>query len=158
MNAPIENDNADGLVKVAFRLVSGAWHGSATESIWAEPVGSGKYRLCNVPFYAFDVSYGDVVEAAEEDSRLTFASVVRRSGHSTYRLLTNEAHRDQFERFWMQLAECRCTYEEGHRPLLAVDVPAGADIFKVYKRLEEGEIAGVWSFEEGHCGHQVKNP
>jgi hypothetical protein len=24
--------------------------------------------------------------------------------------------------------------------------------------MEEGERAGVWSFEEGHCGHRVKKP
>lgn len=150
------NNSANGLVKITFRLETGAWHGSATETIWAESVGPGQYRLCNVPFYAFDVSYDDVVRVVEDAGSLLFASVARRGGHSTYRLLVNEVHRDQLDNFWKQLAECGCTYEEGHRPLLAVDVPAEADIFEVYRRLEEGQLAGAWSFEEGHCGHQVK--
>ena len=98
------NNSTAGLVKVTFRLEPGAWHGSATESVWAEPVGPGQYRLCNVPFYAFDVSYGDLVGAVEEAGRLVFASVVRRGGHSTYRLLVNEPRRDQFE-----LYDYRCS-------------------------------------------------
>ena len=152
------NKNTSGLGKVTFRLEPGAWHGSATETVWAEPVAPGQYRLCNVPFYAFDVSYGDVVGTVEETGCLVFSSVLRRGGHSTYRLLLKDPLRDQFESFWKPLAECGCTYEEGHRPLLAVDVPADADIFEVYRRLEAGELAGIWSFEEGHCGHQVKTP
>jgi hypothetical protein len=147
-----------GLAKVTFHLEPGSWHGSATETVWAEPVAPGQYRLRNVPFYAFDVSYDDVVGTREETGRLIFGSVLRRGGHSTYRLLLKEPLRDQLESFWKPLADCGCTYEEGHRPLLAVDVPADADIFEVYRRLEAGEVAGVWSFEEGHCGHQVKTP
>ncbi len=150
--------NTAGLVKVIFQLDPGSWHGSATETVWAEPLGSGRYRLCNVPFYAFDVSYDDVVGAVEGSWGLVFTSVIRRGGHSTYRLLTKDPLRDQFESFWKPLAECGCTYEEGHRPLLAIDVPAEADIFVVYSRLEEGQLAGIWSFEEGHCGHQVEKP
>lgn len=152
------NDGTSGLAKVTFHLEPGAWHGSATETVWAEPVAPGQYRLRNVPFYAFDVSYGDVVGTGDDTGRLVFGSVLRRGGHSTYRLLLKESLRDQFEAFWKPLADCGCTYEEGHRPLLAVDVPAEADIFEVYRRLEAGELAGVWSFEEGHCGHQVKTP
>lgn len=154
----MENSSTAGFVKITFRLDPGAWHGSTTESVWAEPVEPGQYRLCNIPFYAFDVSYSDVVEAVEDTDHLVFSSVARRGGHSTYRLLINEHRRDQLESFWKPLAECGCNYEEGHRPLLAVDVPAEADIFEVYRRMEEGERAGIWSFEEGHYGHRVKTP
>ena len=150
------NDTTEGLVKITFHLEPSAWHGSSTESLWADLVGPDQYRLRNVPFYAFDVSYDDVVETVEEAGQLVFAIVIRRGGHSTYRLLVNKPHSDRFESFWKPLAECGCTYEEGHRPLLAVDVPAEADIFEVYRRLEEGQLAEAWSFEEGHCGHQLK--
>ncbi len=49
------------LRKLFFRLEENAWHGSATESLWAEPVQAGRYRLRNSPFYAFGVSAEDVV-------------------------------------------------------------------------------------------------
>ena len=38
---------------------------------------------------------------------------------------------------------------------VAVDVPPHADIYAFYEALQEGENAGQWEFEEGHCGHLV---
>jgi hypothetical protein len=149
------NDKSAGLVKVIFPLDPNAWHGSATESVWAEPVKGGRYRLRNVPFYASGVSYDDVIEAVDDAGHLVFTSVFDRGGHSTYRLLVNGPHCDQFEAYWDRLAECGCTYERGHHPLIAVDVPREADIIEVYKRLEQGEADGVWGFEEGYCGHRT---
>jgi hypothetical protein len=75
------------LVKVKFVLDPGEWHGSATETLWAAPVGQNQYRLENSPFYAFGVSYQDVVAAQRTDNELEFVSVVSRGGHSTYRIL-----------------------------------------------------------------------
>lgn len=65
--------------------------------MWAEALGAGEYRLCNVPFYAFDVSYEDVVGAVKEAVGLAFTFVIRRGGHSTYRLLLNEPRRAHFK-------------------------------------------------------------
>lgn len=148
-NQPSEHS----LVKVLFKLDPDSWHASFTETLWAEPVGSSEYQLENVPFYAFGVSLGDAVRAIEGDGVHVFTEVSRRGGHSTYRLLINESRRDDLEKFWEPLQALGCTYEEGPKPLLAVDVPPEANIFDVYDRLEQGERAEVWSFEEGHCGH-----
>lgn len=144
------------LVKLLFKLASDSLHASATETLWAEPVGKDEYRLENVPFYIFDVSFGDTVHAKSQDGMLVFAEVIRRGGHSTYRIRTNPNRRDAFETFWDPIRAHGCTYEEGPPPLLAVDVPPKASILDVYKSLEEGELAGVWSFEEGHCGHPTQ--
>ena len=39
--------------------------------------------------------------------------------------------------------------------LLAVDIPPNVDIHKAYELLDYGEQAGIWGFEEGHCGHPI---
>ena len=44
------------LVRVMFQLEQGMWHGSATETMWTEPVGPGQYRLANSPFWSLHVS------------------------------------------------------------------------------------------------------
>jgi hypothetical protein len=36
------SNDTSGLVKITFPLELGAWHGSTTESVWAEPVGPGQ--------------------------------------------------------------------------------------------------------------------
>jgi uncharacterized protein DUF4265 len=61
-----------------------------------------------------------------------------------------------FRTAWERLQALGCTYEQASSHLLLVDVPPHADIYAVYVLLEEGENAGVWDFEEGHCGHPLR--
>lgn len=143
---------ASNLKKMIFHLEAEAWHGSATESVWVDDVGQGRYVLENSPFYAFGVSYQDVVSAKEANGELIFDKVLSRGGHSTYRLIVPES-REEFDHYWEPLQRLGCTYEEGLNRLLSVDVPPLADIYAAYNALEAGEQAGAWSFEEGHCGH-----
>lgn len=148
-----------GLRKLFFQLDQGAEHGSATESLWVEPLSSGRYRLRNSPFYVFGVSVEDIVFGKEEESLLVFAGVSLRGGHSTYRIIKSKDLRpESFQRYWAPLQESGCSYEEGPGRLLAVDVPPQADIHQVYSWLEQGEQALVWHFEEGHCGHPLPSP
>ena len=142
------------LRKLFFRLEEGAWHGSATESLWAEPVSGGRYRLRNSPFYALGVSAEDIVLAQEEEGLLFFTGVALRGGHSTYRIMKAKGLRpEDFARYWEPLRRVGCSYEEGLGRLLAVDVPPRVDIQHVDSLLEQGEQAQVWHFEEGHRGH-----
>lgn len=157
MANPNDESAVNAMVKVLFNLAPGSLHGSATETMWATPIGKDEFMLKNTPFYAYGVSFGDAVFAPREDGLPVFKEVIRTGGHSTYRLLLDNARgAREFENFWRPLQECGCTYEEGIKPLLAVDVPPQADIFEVYRLLENGEKAGAWSFEEGHCGHPIK--
>ena len=57
---------------------------------------------------------------------------------------------------WKLLEALGCTFESA-KSLLAIDVPAKADIYKVYKLLETGESHGVWEFEEPHFGHPLRD-
>lgn len=153
---------ATQLVKVRFALDPKDWHGHAGEFMWASPTGASadnEFELENSPFYAKDVSYKDVVKAAPSGDGRTyeFQEVIRRSGHSTYRLLI-EPDSPKFQAYWRMLEERGCTYESGPikmnigpRDHYSVDVPPSADIHEVYRLLEKGEHDGVWDFEEGHA-------
>jgi len=151
MRGPDVND----LVRITFLLDSALWHGSATERLWAERIGNSRYRLRNSPFFAFGVSAEDIVFGDETDSQIIFKAVSIRGGHSTYRLMiATKRENAAFAKHWEPLQRLGCSYEEGR--VLAVDVPPAADVYAVYKLLEEGEAAGVWEFEEGHCGHSLR--
>lgn len=144
-----------GLVKVTLPLDPGAWHESATETLWAEPIGPGQYRLENSPFFAFGNSYRDVILARPDGPKMLFVETFSRSGHSTYRIVPNPDRLAEFDDMWAPLQTYGCSFEEGPQGLLAVDVPPEANIFDVYGALEAGERKGIWTFEEGHCGHAV---
>lgn len=147
------------MVKLHFHLDPESWHGASVESLWAKRIssdtGASVFELDNSPFYAFGVSFLDVVRAEEEDGRLFFVSVASSAGHSTYRLRVPWPS-SKFEAAWARLTSFGCTYEghsHGKTHLFAVDVPPDADIHAVYRLFEEGEAEGIWEFEEGHCGH-----
>lgn len=145
--------------KVFIELPAGAWHGSASESLWAYDGGHGIYTLDNVPFYARGVSCGDSVKAVRRaDGLLWMERVTIRGGHSTYRLIlrnesTFEGARDRLR----EILESGATVERAQGSLFALDLPPQVDIYEAYALFERGEAAGWWDFEEGHCGHPLRS-
>jgi len=131
-----------------------------TETVWATAKGPGLFMVSNIPFYVYGVSFGDVVSGRPADDgfgdgSFDFLAVQQHSGHSTYRvLLRTEASRAQFDLHWRGLDALGCGFESVGR-LYSIDVPPETDIHAAYQRLEAGERAGVWDFEEGYCGHPI---
>jgi hypothetical protein len=141
--------------KIVLILSPDEWHGHSSETVWAEKVGEGRYRLRSVPFYAKGLSFGDVVNTRTQDGKEVVHGVSLRSGHSTYRVFVKapiEVGSSGFDRAWRPIQDLGCTYERATEHLLAIDVPSSADLDAVYALLESSEAAGVWNFEEGHCG------
>lgn len=144
------------LVKVIFELEPGAWHGSATETLWAERVDERRFRIRNVPFFVFGIAFEDVIFANAVEGIFKFEAVSIRGGHSTYRIIVKpDTSTESIQDKWKQLEQLGCTYEQGSGYLRAIDVPPASDIHEVYKVLDEGEREGIWGFEEGCCGHLI---
>ena len=150
--------NRPGLTKVVFELDESDWHDHATESVWALPLRHDRYRIQNVPFYAYGVSYDDVVLAKPRRGQLVVQGVSQRGGHSTYRvILTPGTTHDKLEEAFKDLGSLGCTYERATDRLVAIDVPPESDIYRAYAALETGEKAGIGDFEEVHCGHPLES-
>ena len=111
---PLRNSQ---LVKIHFRLDE---VDSGSETIWAQETHPGHFRLENSPFFAFNVSYQDVVLAKPVGAELVFVETIRRSGHSTYRLIPVAERGARFDAAWRPLQQLGCTFEEGPDGLLAV--------------------------------------
>ena len=81
------------LAKVEFR-VEYAEGEVDVETLWATPLDNDLYRLENSPFFAYDVSWEDVVEALREapEGFQVFQRVVERSGNRS--LVTVNIPRD----------------------------------------------------------------
>ncbi len=142
------------MLKIIFKVAPTDWYGNERESIWAEDLGDGRYRLENTPFCAYGYSYQDVVEAApDEDGDLIAGRIAERGGHSTYRVMVPKPSAAKFEKYWKPVEKLGCTYERANESFVAVDVPPRADIGAVFRLLQRGEADGVWGFEEAHCEH-----
>lgn len=120
------------------------------ESVWAVPDGKG-YRLDNVPFFARSVALNDVVSAeAEPDGALRYTGLIAASGHSTIRVLLNDAA--DMQRVRDELRAMGCDSERWRSSLIAVDVPPTVPYATVRSYLDAGERNGTFEYEEGCLG------
>ena len=140
-------------VRITFQLDPANKQGVKTESVWAEPVEHGQFRIANSPFYVFGISSEDVVAARETDGELIFEDVLSRGGHSTYRVFLHEGRTIQspeFMKYWTPISALGATLENANDHFVAVDIPGDKDIRAICDLLDQGEQDMVWSFEEGN--------
>ena len=148
-----EMEPSKDLVKMNIPLPPGEWEHLKTETVWAEPIAPGVYRIANTPFFAYGLSAEDKMSAELVEGILTLTRVARRGGHSTYRLLLSEGssyETPNFLKYWKALENMGCTYESARKTWLAVDVPSNVDIDECNSALERGHEDGVWSLDEGY--------
>ena len=104
--------------------------GPEDEWLWAEPLGSDRYRLESTPFFAYGLSHGDVVCACQGDlPRL--AEVERKCGHRTLRIALDagwDLDRPAIQRFLDDLLGMGCTYEAMPPKIVALDVPPEVEV------------------------------
>jgi hypothetical protein len=107
------------------------------ETLWAIPLGNDHYKLDNSPFFAYGVSWEDVVEArAEEDGFPEFVAVVQKSGNRTVRIIFEKGSFDsESKKVMKHLQELSCSYEGMPPRLLSVNVPPEADLTAVAEYL-----------------------
>jgi hypothetical protein len=137
-----EQETTEGLVRIRVPLdaAPGA-AGPADDWLWAEPLGSGRFRIESCPFFAYGISRDDVVRAAEapgeEAPRLE--DVIEKGGHRTLRVavdpqvdIADGAVQGLLER----LLELGCTHETLRPKLVALDVPREVDVTIVAELLQ----------------------
>jgi hypothetical protein len=161
MSISYDATSAPNPIEVIFELPEvQSFDGARTESLWAQPLDGGRFQLLNTPFHVTGVSLNDIITATPlpgHDGRFLYGRVVQKSGRSTYRVLTYpDTTLADFLTTWKQLEAIGCTYEQppgGLTALHAIDVPPAADIEQVLVLLRSAQVAGVWDFEQGDCGH-----
>jgi hypothetical protein len=109
------------MTKVALR----GPHGDV-ETLWAEVMGDGRYRLANTPWYAYSVSWQDVVEAsADADGQLQFVKVVSKSGNRTVRIRSEEP----FTSEWLgKVVDLGASYDGADHCLIGINIPVETEL------------------------------
>lgn len=120
------SDSQDTKVKVLFRVPNG--DGSAeVETLWATPLGGDNYQLENSPFWAYGVSWQDIVRApfAAEEGLPSFSAVVSKSGHRTVRVAFDPPIEDgnESDNILQGLITLGCSYEGANKKYLAINIP-----------------------------------
>ena len=130
----------ENIFKITIPLPQDNLAGATTESVWAEAQGE------------------DVVQADAQEGALVFKRVVRRNGHSTYRIYAASGRTaPEVVSLVGRLQQMHCDIEPATDTLVGVDVLPQADIHKVYDTLADAERKGKIDFQEGHCGHLLRS-
>jgi Domain of unknown function (DUF4265) len=139
--------------KVFFRIPKENQNGFEGEWLWCRHFSKETCEIDNSPFRIYGISIGDIISYVKEGDNLIFSSLVKRGGHSTYRVILPAAKgHDYFLRYWDDMAKFGCTYEgaEGDRRIYSIDIPNISNVSAAYSTLQKYEDLGVWEFEEAH--------
>ena len=127
--------------------------GQEEEWLWAEPLGSGRFRLESTPFFAYGLSHGDLVRASGGGDMPRVSEVERMSGHRTLRVALDERQdldRPEIQEVLDELLTMGCTYEAMPPKIVALDVPPDVDVASVVERLQAHAEGGalVWEWAD----------
>jgi len=128
MNEPIEPN-----AKVLFRVPNE--DGTAeVETLWATPLGDDQYKLDNSPFYAYSVSWQDIVYAPfdTEEGFPTFERVLSKSGNRTIRVVFESNESDQVMKGLVALG---FDYEGANTRYVSVNIPPSVKLESVRQYL-----------------------
>ncbi|WP_328984038.1 DUF4265 domain-containing protein [Thiorhodovibrio winogradskyi] len=136
------NDMMKQNAKVLFRVPNE--DGSAeVETLWATSLGGDKYKIDNSPFYAYGVSWEDIVLApfSEEEQFPTFQSVVSKSGNRTVRVSFDPPIEEGNESdvILKGLVSLGCDYEGANTKYISVNIPPNVSLDEVRQYLIEKE-------------------
>ena len=128
--------NTEGMVKVRLRGPDA----SDIETLWAVPVDTDLYRLDNSPFFAYGLSWQDVIEAKPADDQfLEYVRCVRKSGNRTVRVIFQDYRSDDqpAQEILRELKNLGCSYEGMQPRMISINVPQQINLRKVTVFLTE---------------------
>ena len=137
------SDSTPPNAKVLFRVPNQDGT-TEVETLWATHIESDNYKLDNSPFYAYGVSWEDVVSAPfnSEEGHPTFHHVVSKSGNRTVRVVFDPTIEpgNRSDEIVQRLIALGCSYEGANRKYISVNIPPHVELEPVRKYLIECDV------------------
>ena len=123
------------------KIALGGPHGEV-ETLWANIVGPDQYEIDNLPWYAYGISAGDVVEARPDGSgQLRVQRIVRKSGNRTIRIILaltpDRQYTFESQQVLAGLIERGCDFEGANKILVAINIPPAIDLSAIASYLTD---------------------
>ncbi|MCL1666274.1 DUF4265 domain-containing protein [Elizabethkingia ursingii] len=119
----------------------------AVETLWAEFKEDIKYQIKNIPFFAPNIAFNDIITVEEENGNLHFDEIINTSEHSTIQIVFfNEKEIDKVIK---DIELLNCSWEGMYnQKLLAIDVPPNVNYFIVKEYLTTQFNSNIIDFKE----------
>ena len=123
------------------------------ESVWAAKEGDN-YRIKNIPFFAPNIAYDDLVSAEYDDGQLFFDSLIEASGHSTVQIIFFKS--EYFDQVTRDLINFKCGWEGyNSNSYISINVPQAVNYSEVRKYLDEKLTDSILDFKEACLAHSI---
>lgn len=119
----------------------------AEETLWIEPLENNKYQIKNIPFFAPNIAYNDIITVEDDDGNLYFEELVKASEHSTIQIVIFDEQ--ETDKILKNIEQFGCSWEGmENQTILAVDVPpfVNYDILKKY--LDKNLTENIFDYKE----------
>jgi hypothetical protein len=132
----------------------------AEETLWIEQKSEKEYQIKNIPFFAPNIAYNDIISVEEEDGVLHYEDIITPSEHSTIQIIVLKE--DKTNDILKNFERLGCSWEGMHnQKLLAIDVPQNIIYKKIREYLNILRINNIIDFKEACLSithyNQVKN-
>lgn len=129
--------------KVLFRVPNE--DGTAeVETLWAYDLGNDRYKLDNLPFFAYSVSLHDIVLAplSPVEGMATFEHVLSKSGNRTIRVIFKPpvSEGNESKALLDTLVSLGVEYEGANPTYIVLNLPPAVDFDAVVQRLTAADI------------------
>jgi hypothetical protein len=117
------------------------------ESIWTEKLENGYYRIDNIPFYAPNLAYNDMIAIEEDEGVFYFADLIERSGHSTIQIIFFKEN--EIEYTLSNLEKLGCAWEGmKNQAYFSVDIPPNINYLVIKEFLDEQAAKDMLDYKE----------
>lgn len=119
----------------------------AEETLWIEPLDDNKYQVKNVPFFAPNIAYNDIITVEDDEGNLYFEELVKASEHSTIQIVIfNEQETNEIVK---NIEKFGCSWEGmENQTILAVDVPPSVNYNILKKYLDKNLTENIFDYKE----------
>lgn len=123
-------EQAEPTAKILFRVPNEDGT-SEVETLWAVSLGNDQYQLDNSPFYAYSVSWQDIVYAPfnPQEQFPTFQRIVVKSGNRTVRVICNPPAEkgNESDVLLQSLVGLGCSFEGANKSYISINIPKDVD-------------------------------
>lgn len=117
-----------------------------TEQLWARKVSESTFEICCIPFFAYDISLGDVVEV---DASFEVKRVVERSGRYVFRVHVKDSISSVAADVVRSIEAQGGLVEWSSPRLFAVDADNSIKAQEIASLLQQMEEQGLLVYETG---------
>lgn len=120
------------------------------ETLWAFNLGDDMYKIDNLPYFAYGVSWNDVVLAPfDEDGHFpTYKHVVSKSGNRTIRIFFDVKFTESSESSALldKLVADGCDFENCNGRLVVLSIPKTVELNRIADQLNDADVP--WEYAD----------